>query len=104
MAWYSSSAGKKSQPRILYLGKIFFGSEWEVKAFSDKENIKEFSPQTYPKGMAKESSWNRKKKKVKKIFEHLEGRRKKTTERFKIWINSINFLLLNSLNCVWWLK
>lgn len=63
MAWYSSSAGKKSQPRILYLGKIFFGSEWEVKAFSDKENIKEFSPQTYPKGMAKESSWNRKKKK-----------------------------------------
>lgn len=36
--------------------EIFFGSEWEVKAFSDKENIKEFSPQTYPKGMAKESS------------------------------------------------
>lgn len=30
---------------------------------SDKENLREFSPQLYPKRMAKERSWNRKKKK-----------------------------------------
>ena len=47
---------KNCQPRILYLGRIFFGNEWEIKTFSDKENLREFSPQLYPKRMAKERS------------------------------------------------
>lgn len=33
---------KNCQPRIIYLAKLFFKNEGEIKTFSDKQKLKEF--------------------------------------------------------------
>ena len=35
--------GKNSQPRLLYLARISFKSDEEIKSFSDKQKLREFS-------------------------------------------------------------
>ena len=36
---------KKLQPRLLYLGRISFKVDGEIKSFSDKQKLREFTPQ-----------------------------------------------------------
>ena len=35
--------GKKLQPRLLYSGRLSFRSEGEIKSFTDKQKLREFS-------------------------------------------------------------
>ena len=35
--------GKNSQPRLLYLARISFKSDEEIKSFSDKQKLRQFS-------------------------------------------------------------
>ena len=35
--------GKNLQPRLLYLARISFNSDGEIKTFSDKQKLREFS-------------------------------------------------------------
>ena len=35
--------GKNLQPRLLYLAMILFKIDWEIKSFSDKQKLREFS-------------------------------------------------------------
>ena len=44
MAWYiQSTEGQSLQPRMLFLARLSFGIEGELKNFSKKQKLKEFS-------------------------------------------------------------
>ena len=47
---------KNFQPRILYLAKISFWNEEEIKKFSNEGELRDFTPANLSKGIAKGSS------------------------------------------------
>ena len=40
---FKALKGKNLQPRLLYLGRISFKIDGEIKSFSDKQKLREFS-------------------------------------------------------------
>lgn len=50
---YSVLKDQNFQPRILHLAKLSFRYEGEIKAFSDKQKLKEFTPRSVLQEMLK---------------------------------------------------
>lgn len=44
VGWHIQSDERKSQPRVLYLAKLSFKNEGEIKIFSDQQKMRQFVP------------------------------------------------------------
>lgn len=100
MAQYLESArGKENfQPQILYLTKLPFKNEGEIKTFSDKGNLEEFiASKPLLKEWLKEIFLTDRKEMIKeRILEHQEGRQKKEQ---KYWyVQCIVLFLMNGIS------
>ena len=66
--WYDTfkvMKGKNLQPRLLYLARISFRFDGEIKSFTDKQNLREFNHQTSSTTNAKGTSLSGKHKRRK---------------------------------------
>ena len=89
--------GKNLQPRTLYPARLSFRSDGEIKSFSDKQKLREFST-TKPvlQQMLKGISLGRKHKRRKRPTESKPKTIKKTVIGSYIWIITVNANGLNA--------
>lgn len=73
---FSNIERKNFQPRILYIVKAFFRSEWEIKTFSNEDKQRICHKKTYPERTAKGSSLKRMEIIQWGTLKHQEGRNK----------------------------